>query len=92
MKMIKLTEPLIDITMKIEMDLPQTQMIEFLKKQGYKIEGFRQYLLPTEEMLVSENENIKYTFVALKDGQTPSDDNLYLKVFEKEIKKLLMNI
>lgn len=90
--MIRLTEPLIDITMKIEMDLPQTQILEFLNQKGYRIEAYRLYLPPTEEMLVSENESIKYTFVALKEGEKPNDDNLYLKVFEREVKRLLMNI
>lgn len=90
--MITLREPLIDITMKIEMDLPQTQMIEFLKQKGYRIEAYRLYLPPTEEMLVSENEVIKWSFCALKPDEMPSSDKDYLKVFEKEIKTLLMNI
>lgn len=90
--MITLQEPLIDISMRIEMDLPQSKIIEFLKKQGYKIESFRQYLPPSEEMLVSENELLKWSFCALKEGETPSSDKDYLKVFEREMKELLNNL
>lgn len=90
--MIKLTEPLFDITMKIEMDLPQTQILEFLNQKGYRIEAYRLYLPPTEEILVSEKELLKWSFCALKPNEMPSSEKDYLKVFEREIKQLLMNI
>lgn len=90
--MITLQEPLIDITMKIEMDLPQTKILEFLAQKGYQIEAYRQYLPPTEEILTSEKEWVNYTFVAVKENEAPSENNLYLKVFEKEMKELLNNL
>ena len=87
--MIQLTEPLIDITMKITMDLSQTQILEFLNQKGYRIEAYRLYLPPKEEMLVSEKELLKWSFCALKPDEMPSSEKDYLKVFEKEIKNLL---
>lgn len=78
--------------MKIEMDLPQSKIIEFLKEKGYRIEAYRQYLPPSEEMLVSENELLKWSFCALKEGEILSSDKDYLKVFEREMKELLNNL
>ena len=87
--MIQLTEPLIDITMKITMDLSQTQILEFLNQKGYRVEAYRLYLPPKEEMLVSEKELLKWSFCTLKPDEMPSSEKDYLKVFEKEIKRLL---
>lgn len=87
--MIHLTEPLIDIAMKIEIDLPQWQILEFLNKKGYSVEAYRQVIPATDEMLVSEPEIINHTFVALKKDEPPNDNAIYLKVFEREIKTLL---
>ena len=87
--MIQLTEPLIDITMKIEMDLSQPKILDYLAKKGYEIKAFRCYYPPKEEMLISEPELTKWTFTATKDSEPQSEENLYLKVFEKEIKNLL---
>ena len=87
--MIQLTEPLIDITMKIEMDLSQPKILAYLAKKGYEIKAFCCYYPPKEEMLISEPELTKWTFTATKDSEPQSEENLYLKVFEKEIKRLL---
>ena len=87
--MIQLTEPLIDITMKIEMDLSQPKILDYLAKKGYEIKAFRCYYPPKEEMLISEPELTEWTFTATKDSEPQSKENLYLKVFEKEIKSLL---
>ena len=87
--MIQLTEPLIDITMKIEMDLSQPKILDYLAKKGYEIKAFRCYYPPKEEMLISEPELTEWTFTATKDSEPQSKENLYLKVFEKEIKRLL---
>ena len=87
--MITLQEPLIDIIIKIEMDLPQSKILEFLAQKGYNIEVYRQYHPPVDEMLVSEPEIMKYTFCAIKDDEKPSWENQYLKVFEREAKKTL---
>lgn len=90
--MITLQEPLIDISMRIEIDLPQSKILEFLAKKGYNIEAYRQYYPPVDEMLTSSKEWVNYTFVAVKENETPDESNLYLKVFEKEIKALLNNL
>ena len=87
--MIQLTEPLIDITMKIEMDLSQPKILDYLAKKGYEIKAFRCYYPPKEEMLISEPELTEWTFTATKDSEPQSKENLYLKVLEKEIKSLL---
>lgn len=71
------------------MDIPQTQILEFLSRKGYRIEAYRQYFPPTEEMLVSENEIFKWSFCALKEGELPDNGKDYLKIFEREIKALL---
>lgn len=91
--MIRITEPLRDpITMKIELDLSQPRILDFLKKKGYDIEAYHLVLDAQEEMLVSEPKISEWTFTATKQGETPSEKNLYLKVFEREIKEYLMNI
>lgn len=87
--MIQLTEPLIDITMKIEMDLSQPKILAYLAKKGYEIKAFCCYYPPKEEMLISEPELTEWTFTATKDSELQSEENHYLKVFEKEIKNLL---
>ena len=87
--MIQLTEPLIDITMKIEMDLSQPKILDYLAKKGYEIKAFCCYYPPKEEMLINEPEFTEWTFTATKDSEPQSKENLYLKVFEKEIKRLL---
>ncbi|MDO4763852.1 MAG: hypothetical protein Q4A00_05670 [Flavobacteriaceae bacterium] len=87
--MISITEPLIDITMKIEMDLPQTEILEFLNQKGYKTESFRYEIPATEEMLISEPCIVQHTFTATKNGELQSKDTLYLKVFEREMQAYL---
>lgn len=87
--MIQLTEPLIDITMKIEMDLSQPKILDYLAKKGYEIKAFCCCYPPKEEMLISESELTEWTFTATKDSEPQSKENHYLKVFEKEIKNLL---
>ena len=87
--MIQLTEPLIDITMKIEMDLSQPKILDYLAKKGYEIKAFCCCYPPKEEMLISESELTEWIFTATKDSEPQSKENLYLKVFEKEIKSLL---
>ena len=65
------------------------RILEFLNQKGYRVEAYRLYLPPKEEMLVSEKELLKWSFCALKPDEMPSSEKDYLKVFEKEIKRLL---
>ena len=85
--MIQLTEPLIDITMKIEMDLSQPKILDYLAKKGYEIKAFRCYYPPKEEMLISEPELTEWTFTATKEGEKQSNENIYTNIFEREIKR-----
>lgn len=87
--MITLTEPLIDITMKIEMDLSQTQILEFLTRKGYEIKAYRLFHPANKDFLVDEPQMVQHTFTATKENEAQSEQTLYLKVFEKEFKKQL---
>lgn len=90
---INIKEPLKDnISMKIELDIPQGEILDFLKYMGYSIEAYHLELPAQEEILVSEPSISEWTFVALKDGEPPNENNLYLKVLEKEIKSIFNDI
>ena len=43
-------------------------------------------------MLLSEPRKELHTFTATKEGEIQSENTLYLKVFEKEIKELLRGL
>jgi uncharacterized protein YpmS len=75
--------------MEINMNIPQSDIISFLQMKGYEIKGFVQVLPATEEMLLSEPRLELHTFTATKAGEIQNEENLYLKVFEKEIKEIL---
>lgn len=77
--MITLQEPLIDINMRVEIDLHQSKILEFLAKKGYNIEVYRQYCPPVDEMLTSDKEWINYTFVAVKENDPPRRKQLIFK-------------
>ncbi len=75
--------------MEIKMHIPQSDIISFLQMEGYDIKAFVQKLPATEEMLVNEPKTEIYTFTATKPDEKQSENTLYLKVFETEVKKLL---
>ncbi|WP_407517261.1 hypothetical protein [Elizabethkingia anophelis] len=87
--MIKLTQVNDVIRMEIKMHIPQSDIISFLQMEGYDIKAFVQKLPATEEMLVNEPKTEIYTFTATKPDEKQSENTLYLKVFETEVKKLL---
>ncbi|MCT4011393.1 hypothetical protein [Elizabethkingia anophelis] len=90
--MIQLT-PINDvIRMEIKMHIPQSDIISFLQMEGYEIKAFIQKLPATEEMLVNEPKTEIYTFTATKPDEKQSENTLYLKVFETEVKKLLKTL
>ncbi|AQX86109.1 hypothetical protein I6H88_06660 [Elizabethkingia bruuniana] len=90
--MIQLT-PINDvIRMEIKMHIPQSDIISFLQIEGYEIKAFVQKLPATEEMLVNEPKTEVYTFTATKPDEKQSENTLYLKVFETEVKKLLKTL
>jgi hypothetical protein len=88
-KMLRITQQKNHIKMEINMNIPQSDIIRFLQKRGYEIKGFVQVFPATEEMLLSEPRLEIHTFTAIKTGETQSEENLYLKVFENEIKEIL---
>ncbi|QDZ64556.1 hypothetical protein EVD20_21750 [Elizabethkingia bruuniana] len=74
------------------MHIPQSDIISFLQIEGYEIKAFIQKLPATEEMLVNEPKTEVYTFTATKQDEKQSENTLYLKVFETEVKKLLKTL
>lgn len=91
--MIRITEPLRDpITMKVELELSQPRILDFLAKKGYKVEAYYLELEAQDEMLISEPRISEWTFTATKGDEKPSEENIYIKVFKREIKSLLNNI
>ena len=91
--MIRLTpKPPDIIKMEIQMHIPQLDVINFLQKKGYKVEAFIFTVPATEEFLISEPSFTVNTFTATKPDESQSEENLFLNVFEKEIKEFLNEI
>lgn len=91
--MIRLTpKPPDIIKMEIQMHLPQVDIINFLQKKGYEVKAFTLVFPATEEMLLSEPRTELHTFTATKPNENQSEENLFLNVFEKEIKEFLNEI
>lgn len=91
--MIRLTpKPPDIIKMEIQMHIPQLDVINFLQKKGYEVKAYTLVFPATEEMLLSEPRTEIHTFTATKDDQNQSEENLFLNVFEKEIKDFLKEI
>ena len=90
--MIRLTPKNDIIKMEIQMHLPQLDVINFLQKKGYEVKAFTLIFPATEEMLLSEPRTELHTFTATKPNENQSEENLFLNVFEKEIKEFLKEI
>ena len=91
--MIRLTpKPPDIIRMEIQMHIPQLDVINFLQKKGYEVEAFIFTVPATEEFLISEPSFTVNTFTATKPDESQSEENLFLNVFEKEIKEFLNEI
>ncbi|MDE5525249.1 hypothetical protein HAP39_06305 [Elizabethkingia miricola] len=90
--MIKTTQISDVIRMEIKMHIPQSDIFTFLQMEGYEVKSFVQKLPATEEMLVNEPRTELHTFTATKPWEKQCENTLYLKVFEKEVKKLLKAI
>ena len=88
--MIKTTETPEDlIKLEIKLHLPKDDVIAFLQKNGYTVKHLIVQVPASEEFLISEPAFNYLTFTAVKDDSKPTMDDLYLKVFEKEIKTFL---
>ena len=91
--MIRLTpKPPDIIQMEIQMHIPQLDVINFLQKKGYEVKAYTLVFPATEEMLLSEPRTEIHTFTATKPNENQSEENLFLNVFEKEIKDFLKEI
>ncbi|WP_238583162.1 hypothetical protein [Riemerella anatipestifer] len=75
--------------MEIKTHLPQMDIIQFLQKRGYEVKAYV-YREPAEKgFLIDEPPFEWHTFTATKEGEAQSKDNLFLNVFEKELKIVL---
>ena len=91
--MIRLTpKPPDFIQMEIQMHIPQIDVINFLQKKGYEVKAYTLIFPATEEMLLSEPRTEIHTLTATKPDENQSEENLFLNVFEKEIKEFLKEI
>jgi hypothetical protein len=91
--MIQITEKLPDlITMDIKLTIPQTEIFQFLQGKGYEIKGFPIHTPAKEEFLITEPAHTWHTFTATKKDEEQSNENQFLKVFQKEIKEILKPI
>ena len=91
--MIRLTpKPPDIIKMEIQMHIPQLDVINFLQKKGYEVKAYTLVFPATEEMLLSEPRTEIHTFTATKPNENQTEENLFLNVFEKEIKDFLKEI
>ena len=90
--MIRLTPKNDIIKMEIQMHIPQIDVINFLQKKGYEVKAYTLVFPATEEMLLSEPRTEIHTFTATKPNEKQSEENLFLNVFENEIKHFLNEI
>lgn len=89
--MINLSESEKIVKMKVEISIPQSEIFEFLQKNGYEIKSWLwQYEDETFPNGVTLHEN--WTFTATKNDELQSEKTLYLTVFEREMKGLLKQI
>ena len=91
--MIKLIEKPPDlIKMEIKLTIPQTEIFQFLQSKGYEIKGFPIHYPQADEFLITEPAHTWHTFTATKKSEEQSNENQFLKVFQKEIKEILKPI
>lgn len=74
--------------MEIKMHLPYEDIFAFLIKKGYEVMPFL-WQYEDETFPGGKTQFETWTFTACKLGEEPGEDNLFLSVFEKEIKDLL---
>ncbi|MDR7817098.1 hypothetical protein RIU47_03135 [Riemerella anatipestifer] len=75
--------------MEITTHIPQMDIIQFLQKRGYEVKAYV-YREPAEKgFLIDEPPFEWHTFTATRNGEEPGKDNLFLNVFEKELKIVL---
>lgn len=90
--MTRITEELENvIKMKIEINLTQSEIFQFLQKKGYEIKSWLwQFTDETFPGGISSHES--WTFTACKTGETQNEETIYTKVFDNEIQQILKQI
>jgi len=86
--MIRLHQNTEHITMEIKLTLPYESIFAFLQKKGYEIKPWL-YCYEDDSFPAGKTHHEKLTFTATKPDESQSEENLFLNVFEKEIKHFL---
>ena len=89
--MIRLHQYTEHITMEIKLTLPHETIFAFLQKKGYEIKPWL-YRFCDETFPGGKTYHEKWTFTATKPDENQSEENLFLNVFEKEMKEFLNEI
>ena len=89
--MIRLHQHTEHITMEIKLNLPHESIFAFLQTKGYEIKPWL-YCYEDESFPNGTSYHEKWTFTATKPDESQSEENLFLNVFEKEIKDFLKEI
>ena len=89
--MIRLHQYTEHITMEIKLNLPHECIFAFLQTKGYEIKPWL-YCYEDESFPNGVSHHESWTFTATKPDENQSEENLFLNVFEKEIKDFLNEI
>lgn len=76
------------IKMKIELNFTQSQIFEFLQNQGYEIKSWL-WEFTDETFPGGVTSHQIWTFTACKVTEKQSEETIYTKVFNNEVKQLL---
>ena len=89
--MIRLHQHTEHIIMEIKLTLPHESIFAFLQKKGYEIKPWL-YCYEDDSFPAGKTHHERLTFTATKPDESQSEENLFLNVFEKEIKHFLNEI
>ena len=73
------------VIMEIKIRYPHESIFAFLQKKGYEIKPWL-YCYEDESFPAGKTYHESWTFTATKPDENQSEENLFLNVFEKEIK------
>ena len=76
------------VIMEIKIRYPHESIFVFLQKKGYEIKPWL-YCYEDESFPNGTSYHESWTFTATKPDEKQSEENLFLNVFEKEIKHFL---
>ena len=79
------------IKMEIKMHLSHDDIFAFLHTKGYEVKPWL-YCFTDEIFPEGKTYHEIWTFTATKSDQIQSENNLFLRVFETEIKNLLKEV